>query len=99
MFLDVWYSKDFGASCFGKQEISINTITETHMYLKTIQKDSLEDAFVYMQGEVWSPNGEARELIREKGLHHTSMSVGDVIHDIEGDLWYKCLDLGWEILK
>ncbi|SHH52525.1 hypothetical protein [Ferrimonas marina] len=32
-----------------------------------------------MQGEMWSPQGEARELIRAKGLQHTSMSVGDII--------------------
>ena len=32
-----------------------------------------------MQGEKWSPKGEARELIKSKGLRHTSMSVGDVM--------------------
>ena len=32
-----------------------------------------------MQAEHWSPNGEAKNLIREKGLNHTSMSVGDTI--------------------
>lgn len=32
-----------------------------------------------MQGENWSPNGEARSLIEEKGLIHTSMSMGDIV--------------------
>lgn len=36
-----------------------------------------------MQGENWSPNGEAKELIRPLGLKHTSMSVGDIISDGE----------------
>lgn len=37
-----------------------------------------------MQGEIWSPNGEANELIRSKGLFHTSMSVGDCAVDETG---------------
>jgi hypothetical protein len=41
-----------------------------------------------MQGEVWSPNGEARELILSKGLEHTSMTVGDVIRSHQtGEHW------------
>lgn len=32
-----------------------------------------------MQGEVWSPMGEAREAVLSAGLQHTSMSPGDVI--------------------
>lgn len=39
----------------------------------------LEEIFRHMQGEVWSPNGEARVLIESKGLAHTSMSVGDIV--------------------
>jgi hypothetical protein len=41
------------------------------------------------QGENWSPNGEARDLILAKGLRHTSMSVGDVIED-EGGIFLGC---------
>jgi hypothetical protein len=41
--------------------------------------NNLEDVWMSMQkGEHWSPNGEARELIKSKGLKHTSMSVGDI---------------------
>jgi hypothetical protein len=32
-----------------------------------------------MQGMFWSPEGQARDLIKGKKLVHTSMSVGDVI--------------------
>jgi hypothetical protein len=58
-------------------------IADTHIELKTLEYDhpvDLEQVFHDMQGEVWSPNGEARELILGKGLRHTSMSVGDIIH-------------------
>ena len=58
-------------------------IYQTHVELKELNYDhpvSLEEVYHDMQGEVWSPNGEARDLIREKGLRHTSMSVGDIVH-------------------
>lgn len=55
------------------------SLDETHVLLGSIQCDNLEYIFNYMQGENWSPNGEARELIEHKGLSHTSMSVGDII--------------------
>lgn len=38
-----------------------------------------EDIYDVMQGENWSPLGEARDLIEKKRLCHTSMSVGDVV--------------------
>jgi len=51
---------------------------KTHVELKTVEASDLEQVFYQMQGEVWSPRGEARGLIASKGLQHTSMSVGDV---------------------
>jgi predicted MPP superfamily phosphohydrolase len=42
---------------------------------------NLDDIFEMMQGENYSPAGEARDLIRSSGTHHTSMSVGDIIED------------------
>jgi hypothetical protein len=47
------------------------------------KQPALDRTYASMQGEVWSPNGEARALIRGRGLDHTSMSVGDVIVDPE----------------
>ena len=56
------------------------TLEATHIHLKDINAmGDLETVFHAMQGEVWSPNGEASELIASKGLLHTSMSVGDCI--------------------
>jgi hypothetical protein len=48
------------------------------------ERNPLERIYGAMQGEVWSPNGERRELIASKGLEHTSMSVGDVVIDEAG---------------
>jgi hypothetical protein len=60
-------------------------LAATHIHLKDLTLPDgagLDDVYREMQGEVWSPEGEAFDLIEEKGLQHTSMSVGDVvIHD------------------
>jgi hypothetical protein len=69
----------------------------SHACLFEIEAASLDDAFRRMQGESWSPNGEARELLQALDLHHTSMSVGDVLRDEEGTYW-ECLEQGWRAL-
>ena len=56
----------------------------THTYVKMLEAESLDDVFHKMQGEVWSPNGEARSLMEYLGLNHTSMCVGDVVVSEDG---------------
>lgn len=77
----IWYatpefSRNGGA-------INARHLVATHVHLKDIERDGgleqLEGIFRDMQGEVWSPNGEARPLIAAKKLSHTSMSIGDVV--------------------
>lgn len=63
------------------------TLDQTHVYLRDVEAADLDMVYYTSQGEVWSPNGEARDLILAKGLGHTSMSVGDVIEDPDGALW------------
>lgn len=71
---------------------------ETHTYLQTISVESLDEVFHAMQGEVWSPNGEARFLVRLRNLYHTSMSVGDVAIDLETVKAYQVSSIGWKEL-
>jgi hypothetical protein len=59
-------------------------LAATHVKVRSVEADNLEAVFAGMQGEVWSPNGEARGLIRSLGLQHTSMSVGDIATDETG---------------
>lgn len=48
----------------------------------------LEKIFSEMQAEVWSPNCEQRELIKELGFSHTSMSTADMVFDdVNNRLW------------
>lgn len=75
---------------FGKMPTKSTILMDgvTHRMLMNISAENMEQVFVRMQGEYWSPNGEARPLIEAKGLHHTSMSVGDCILNLDtGDLF------------
>lgn len=55
------------------------TLSRTHVLLGKIKETNPDRIYEMMQAPNWSPGGKARGLIRAKGLHHTSMSVGDVI--------------------
>ena len=52
---------------------------ETYKLLGKIKLTDLEEIFMALQGENWSPLGEANPFIRGLGLYHTSMSVGDIV--------------------
>jgi hypothetical protein len=78
--------------------IDVDDIEATHVPLVEIEARDLEQVFWTMQGEVWSPNGEARPLIRRAGLHHTSMSVGDIARDQDGVYWLFETS-GWRALN
>lgn len=98
----VWYCKDSRNAFFGVNEleriaghrIDKANISDTHALVGEISSVDLEDIFYVMQGEVWSPNGEARDLIRSLGLDHTSMSVGDAIQI--GDAIHFVGSIGFE---
>jgi hypothetical protein len=72
----------FGTSTmvgFKKYWEKLGTINLPNKSLKhRTQLEYLEDVYRAMQGEFWSPYGEALKLTQEK-LVHTSMSIGDII--------------------
>ena len=89
MTYQIWYMKpDWFREGVSYAKPDPSNLDATHVHLKDVeivdQSHPLEHIFTMMQGEVWSPNGEARPLIAAKGLGHTSMSVGDVVVDPEG---------------
>jgi hypothetical protein len=75
-----WFAK---VSSRGENPDPAN-LDATHIHLRNVEARNLDQVFRDMQGDVWSPNGAARDLIRDKGLVHTSLSVGDVIVDPDG---------------
>lgn len=81
----------------GIEKMPVDLKSNDFQYLCSIKADNKEQVFQRMQGEVWSPNGEARDLIQELGLVHTSMSVGDVVVSTETgkvETWRVC-PTGW----
>jgi hypothetical protein len=92
-WLDVYYAK---APSFMVEEIPTREALEkTHTFVARLFGD-LDTVFTQMQGEVWSPEGEARPLIEALGLRHTSMSVGDVALDpVTGEV-FVCDMTGWK---
>ncbi len=72
------------------------TLNKSHVLLGKIKSTDLDKIFIMLQGESWSPEGEARSLIKSKGLDHTSMSVGDVI--VIGNKAYFVDNIGFEEL-
>lgn len=95
---EVWYMKPTTFDAVytnGLRTVAIDpaNLAFTHVKLGTIEAEDLEDVFAMMQGERWSPNGEARDFIRSLGLHHTSMSVGDIVN-LNGKVW-QVESFGW----
>lgn len=85
---------------FKSDSVTAEEVRDENIYkkVKEVEADNLDQVFMKMQGEVWSPEGEARELILSLGLHHTSMSVGDVIEDLDNDALYVVAPFGFRML-
>lgn len=93
----VWYMKPEWfrqGICFAKPDPM--NLASTHVHLKDVEASGLERVWVAMQGDNWSPNGEAGPLIEEKGLQHTSMSVGDVAIDADNGEVFLVANIGFK---
>jgi len=87
---EIWYMRDATQFTYGMgmdflirhESESVPTkatVASTHKLIGKIKQSSPERVFGMMQGERWSPDGEARTMLTKLGIHHTSMSVGDII--------------------
>ena len=98
--MPIFYQKN--PSFKANYDLSIPDILlgKTHRKVASLEADSLDEAYEKMQGEVWSPNGEKRNLISMLGLHHTSMSVGDVAMCFLPDetKFFQCDQTGWKVV-
>lgn len=90
---EIWYQRP---EQFGELTVHPTNLKETHILLGKVKSERPDNIFNFMQGEHWSPNGEARELIESLGLEHTSMSTGDVVRT--GGKTYFCEPFGWSDL-
>ena len=89
----VWYMKpatfrnlimgyDFVAEHVPQALPDPRNLHKTHVLVGVLNVTSPGQIYHQMQGEMWSPHGEARSMIQGLGLQHTSMSIGDII--VEG---------------
>jgi len=74
----IWYAKKFTSNP-DPNAVDVTRLRDTHVLVGNIKSKDREEIFGLMQGEQWSPEGEARSMIQKLGLSHTSMSVGDII--------------------
>lgn len=79
------------------QTPSRSLLEATYVCVGTVNLDDPEDVWDAMQGERWSPGGQARSLIKTLGLAHTTLCVGDIA-EINGQLWF-CDNTGWAQLE
>lgn len=61
--------------------------------------NALGEVYCLMQGDNWSPHGEANDLIKRLGLKHTSMSVGDLVFDAAQSQWFIVAGIGFNKFK
>ena len=97
---EIWYQTKStweNVSFRSSPEFSLATLEDTHIHLGSINLERKEDVFRAMQGENWSPEGEARDLIEDKGLVHTSMSVNDIIKI--GNRAWRVASFGFKEIK
>ena len=101
---EIWYMKPsefrkFNSSIQGtdlEMLPKIKDLKNTHVLLGKIKETNTTAIYRAMQGDVWSPEGQAVPLLKKLGLMHTSMSVGDVAK-INGKYVVCALD-GWTTL-
>ena len=97
----VWYWRpEFSFEAFsGELRPNPQRLERTHVHLTDLKLPAAADAlaviYQQMQGECWSPNGEARPIIEKLALSHTSMSLGDLIVDPEGHI-HRVAAIGFE---
>lgn len=96
--IEIWYMKPewFRQGITGQAFPDPANLEATHVKVASIRDQDQDRGLIFhnMQGEVWSPKGEARELIESLGLGHTSMSVGDVLRYADGTI-FVALNVGW----
>jgi hypothetical protein len=78
------------------KQMTEEEFAEEYTLLMELKAKDMNDVFWQMQGEVWSPNGEARQIIKDFGLTHTSMMSQDVIYDAEKDAYFMVKPIGFE---
>lgn len=81
------------------KEIKAVDFSNDYVPVMHMDAETMGDVYENMQGEVWSPHGEARETIKTLGLAHTSMSVGDIIWNVREDKYFWVAPIGFKEVR
>lgn len=97
-FYTVYYKKNLRDvyDYLSPHEIKIDYFEGNYCPVADLVTEGLDEVYTEMQGENWSPNGEATGLIKALGLSHTSMSIGDIIYSHNEDKYYWCSWMGFD---
>lgn len=103
---EIWYWKEdfardamMGAAFMAKQGVlpTPETVPDNYVLIGKMRETNPDKIFHMMQGEIWSPEGQANNMIRSSGTGHTSMSVGDIIK--VGNKWLMVDRYGFQDLS
>jgi len=98
---NVFYQKPSRGMFDENKSLKISDVIDKNKYafVTTVYQIWGNGVYEHMQAMNWSPNGEARELIRSRGLAHTSMSVNDVMYDVVNNTWLQVCSMGFRELE
>lgn len=75
---------------------SVANLSTTHVELRTVDLPSLDAVYDEQQAHNWGKDIPAtNRLLGEKGLAHTSMSVGDVIEVVDTGEFFAVASVGF----
>jgi len=82
----------------GDRVPSLATLEDTHSVIGSVLETDLDEIWRMLQQDVWSPNGEAEQMLFASEVAHSSMSNGDVVL-IDGHAWVCTEDGFVEIVE
>lgn len=97
--LHIWYAKSYHP-CYPPYYDARKTVpnyTQLVNYYSKIREMSptgLNLIFEDMNIGAWNQDRNNQIIVKALGVH-TSMSIGDLVHNTETNTWYKCDSGGW----
>lgn len=87
----VLYSKEM----MRPEQVTVEGLVDTHVAVMMLRARNMEMVFHKLQAENWSPNGDAKVLIKALRLNHTSMMVGDVVMRLSDATFWVVAPIGY----
>lgn len=59
----------------------------------------IEHLYFELQGENWNGDGRHNGMLKAADVAHSSMSMGDVVHDFTTNRWFVCMAIGFQEIE